>query len=148
MFSLETRYLIVVPLAAAIYYGLAYMFNGWIWAAIPGLDTFQNWFGHLVGLLVWAHLVHGLALLVAALPSAWLLAWLCRPRAAYCAAVAGAITVAGSFTPTLLNSQVRGLLDATAFVHMAIDSIRFVGLLMLVTWVVGTRLVRTRSIHV
>jgi hypothetical protein len=135
--SAKARYLVVVLLAAAMYFALIYYFNGWIWGVAPGLDSFKTSLGRLAGTRVWAHSVHAVALLLAAIPSALLLAKFSRPHALLGAAIAGLVTVVVSLAPTFLNSFVRSLLDATSFAHMAVDSVKFVAILTLLTWLAG-----------
>lgn len=137
MLSAKARYLVVVLLAAAMYFALVYYFNGWIWGVAPGLDSFKSSFGRLAGSRMWAHSVHAVALLLSAIPSALLLARFGRPHALLCAAIAGLLTVVVSLAPTFMNSFVRNLLDATSYAHMAVDSVKFVAILMLLTWLAG-----------
>ena len=137
MLSAKARYLVVVLLAAAAYFTLAYYFNGWIWGVAPGLESFKTSLGRLAGTRVWAHSVHAVALFLSAIPSALMLAKYARPHALLSAAMAGLVTVAASFAPTFLNSFVRNLLDATSFAHMAVDGVKFVAILMLLTWLAG-----------
>jgi len=133
----KARYFAVVLLAAALYFVLVYYLNGWIWGVAPGLDAFKSSLGRLAGTRVWAHSVHALALLFAAIPSALLLARFGRPHALLAAAMTGLITVVASLSPTFLNSFLRNLLDATSYAHMAVDSVKFVAILVLLTWLAG-----------
>jgi hypothetical protein len=134
MLPAKARYLAVVLLAAAVYFILVYCLNGWIWGVAPGREALQSSLGRLAGARVWAHFVHAVALLLAAVPSALLLSWFCRPYAVHSATIAGAITVVASFAPTFLEPSVRSILDTTILTHMTIDSIKFVVILALLTW--------------
>ena len=134
MLPAKARYLVVVLLAAAVYFVLVYYTNGWIWGVAPGREAFQTSLGRHAGARVWAHSVHAVALLLAAVPSALLLSWFCRPHAVLSAAIAGALTVVASFAPTFLEPSVRSILDTTILTHMTIDSIKFVAILVLLTW--------------
>jgi hypothetical protein len=135
--SAKVRYLVVVLLAAAMYFALAYYVNGWIWGIAPGLDSFKTSLGRLAGTRVWAHSVHAVALLLAAIPSALFLARFARPHALLGAAITGLVTVVVSLAPIFLNGFVRNLLDATSLVHMGVDSVKFVAILVLLTWLAG-----------
>jgi hypothetical protein len=78
------------------------------------------------------HSVHAVALLLAALPVALIISWLCRPHALLCAAVAGAIAVIAGFAPILVNSASQ--LSATTLIHMGVDSFKIIGTPVLLTW--------------
>lgn len=139
----EVKYLSVVILAAAAYFALTYYTNGFVWGKIPGLPWMQESFGRLAGTRIWMHSVHALALLVAAIPSAILVSITCRPRSMVVAAIAGALTFGAGFAPTILNDTVRALLDNSTLVHMTIDGIKFVLILMALTWL-ADKLLRRR----
>jgi len=79
--SSKAKYIVVVLSAAAAYFVLVYYVNGWIWGVAPGREAFQTSLGRLAGTRVWAHSVHGVALLLAAIPSAFLLSRFARPHA-------------------------------------------------------------------
>src|SRR5687767_13989660 len=132
MRSLRAKYVLVAVLAAAAYYVLTFYMLMQVFGNIPGLEWMQQSFGRLAGARIWAHLVHALALLLAGVPSALLLAMTCRPRAVVVAAIAGTLTAVAGLNPSLLFY--RGHLYELQVTHMAIDSVKFVVILMLLTW--------------
>ena len=133
MLLAKARFPAIVLLAAAIYYVLVYYANGWIWGVAPGYEAFQTSLGRLAGARVWMHSVHAVALLLAAVPSALLLSWFGRPHAVLCAAIVGIITMLAAFAPTLVNSGSH--LSPTSLAHMGVDSVKFVVIPVLLTWI-------------
>ena len=132
MLRFEVRY--VALAAAALYFLLAYYFLGPVFVLVPRFKWIQEAFGNLAEARISAHSTHALALLVAAIPSAFLISIACRPRAIVVAAAAGGLTAVAAFVPTFLSDLVRPLLDATTIVQMLIDGIKFVLILIFITW--------------
>lgn len=128
------KYPLVALLAAAVYYALTFFMLMQVFGSIPGLATMQHLFGSLAGARIWAHSLHAFALLVSGIPSALLVAYTCRPRAVSVSAVAGLMTAIAGLNPALLNYLA---FTSAPFVHAAIDGVKFVAILMLLTWLAG-----------
>ena len=133
MRSIRAKYALVVLVAAAAYYVLTFFMIMQVFGNVPGLEWMQDTFGRLAGARIWAHSVHALALLVAGIPSALLSSLTCRPRAVVVAAIAGTLTAAAGLSPNFLFHS--GTLYGFPIFHIIIDSMMFVVILMLLTWI-------------
>lgn len=134
------RYLKQALIAVArgtIYYLLAYFTVGSFFGAAPGFEWLTEAFGALAGTRIWSHSVHAVAVLVAAIPSAFLLGIVGRPHALRLAALTGLLVAAAAFVPSFLHPDVRPYLDTVFYVTAGIDSLKMVLILMLLTWLVG-----------
>jgi hypothetical protein len=128
----KVKFASFVLMAAVIYYALTSYLLIETFGNMPGMTWFQESLGRLAGARIWAHLVHALALFLAAIPCALLLSIACRPKAVLAAAIAGALTACLGLSESFLF--LRGNLYIPSVVHIVIDSIKFVLILMLVTW--------------
>lgn len=131
------KLMLVVVLAAAIYFVVAVYLVNYSFGVAPGLELLQGTFGPLGGTRIWAHLVHALGLVVAALPAALLLHFALGHDAVRSSLVAGSAAAIGAIVPTFLNAEMRGRLDSTDFMTMGIDSLTMVAILMLLTWLLS-----------
>ena len=134
MLRVGVRYAAVTLLAAGLYFVLAPNLMGLSFVHLPRFTWVQETFGSSAGFYLWAHAAHGIALLVAALPSAVISSLAGRPRVIFIAAVAGCLTAWFGLAAPLLDNLPH--VQATSIVSMVIDGIKFVLLLVLVTWLV------------
>jgi hypothetical protein len=137
MLNLKVRYAFVTLVAAGFYFSLTYLLQSPAFVHLPRFTWIQENFGRLTEARIWAHSAHGLTLLVAAIPSALVIALFGRPRPIGIAAAAGCLTAVAAFAPTFLTASVRPYWDATMIGHMVVDGIKFISILMLVTWLIS-----------
>ena len=135
MLHIRAKHAVITLVAAVLYFVLTYYLQGPAFVHVPRFTWIQENFGNLAEARIWAHSAHGLALLLAAIPGAIVISVADVPQPVRAAAVAGALTALAGFAPTLLTESVRPYLDATTLGHMAVDAIKFVLLMMFVTWI-------------
>jgi hypothetical protein len=142
--------LFIILVAAISYYTLAFLASGQLFGTVPGLDWMQSSFGRMAGARIWAHSVHALALLIAGIPSALLLSFTRRDQANLFAAITGVLTAVASLNPNILFYRGH-LYPDVQIAHITIDSIKFVLILLLLTWLAGklpSNYAMQRSSHV
>ena len=137
MLNVKVKYALVTLVATGLYFSLTYFLQSPAFGYLPRFTWIQENFGRLAEARIWAHSAHGLALLIAAIPSAIVIALGGRPRALGIAAAAGVLTAVVAFAPTFLTESVRPYLDTTMIGHMAVDGFKFVFILMFVTWLIA-----------
>jgi hypothetical protein len=80
--------------------------------------------------------MHALALLIAGIPSALLLSFTRRDQPNLFAVIAGALTAVASLNPNILFYR-GNLYPDVQIAHITIDSVKFVLILLLLTWLAG-----------
>jgi hypothetical protein len=128
---------LIVAVASAMYFALAYIIVGSFFGQAPGLEWSTETFGLLAGSRIWSHSVHSAALLVAAVPSALVLGIFGRPHALRLAALAGLLVAAAFCIPSFLHPEVQPFLDTDFYVTAGIDGLKMLLILILLTWLVG-----------
>jgi hypothetical protein len=89
MLRVGVRYVAVTLVAAGLYFLLAPNLMGVTFVHLPRFTWVQETFGKAASFYLWAHTAQGLALLVAAIPSAVIISLAGRPRPIAIAAAAG-----------------------------------------------------------
>jgi hypothetical protein len=134
MLGSYVKFALAVGAVTAIYFALATFAVDYAFGVAPGFHWAMESFGRLAGSRIWAHSVHAVAVLAAAIPSALLL-WIGgRPHAVKLAALAGVLTAVVCFLPSYIHPDVRPYIDTEFHVTVVIDSLKMVLILVLLTW--------------